>query len=343
MSGAAGGEAAAGASGPLLVMGGVSKRFGAVVACEGIDLALRRGEVVALLGENGAGKTTLMNVLFGRLRADAGRVWVEQGGRLRPLPPGSPRAALDAGVAMVHQHFTLAENLTAIENVVLGRESLLAWRRAPARARVERLMAETGLAVPLDARVDGLGVGARQRVELLKALHGEARVLVLDEPTAVLAPAEADRLFETVRALAARGLGVILISHKLGEVMAAAHRVVVLAARAGWRARWPSRTPRPARSRGSWWGARWSVARARRPGASRARPCSSWTACGPPTPACAWWTRRWPCVRARSWAWPACRATGRRRSPRSWPGSRCPSGARSAWRAKRCVAPTREP
>ena len=227
MSGAAEGEAA-GAAAPLLAMEGVTKRFGTVVACEGVDLALRRGEVVALLGENGAGKTTLMNVLFGRLRADAGRVRVERGGRLAPLPPGSPRAALEAGVAMVHQHFTLAENLTTLENVVLGRESLLAWRRAPARARVERLMAETGLAVPLDARVDGLGVGARQRVEILKALYGEARALVLDEPTAVLAPAEAERLFETVRALTARGLGVILISHKLGEVMAAANRVVVL-------------------------------------------------------------------------------------------------------------------
>lgn len=213
---------------PLLSMEGIAKRFGAVMACEGVDLVLRPGEVVALLGENGAGKTTLMNVLFGRYEPDAGTVRVERGGRLAALPPGSPQAALAAGIAMVHQHFTLAENLTALENIVLGRESLLAWRRAPARGRIERLMAETGLMVLLDARVDGLGVGARQRVEILKALFGEARALVLDEPTAVLAPLEADRLFATLRALTARGLGVILISHKFGEVMAVAHRVVVL-------------------------------------------------------------------------------------------------------------------
>ena len=224
-----GAAAARGGRAPLLLMRGIAKRFGPVLACEDIDLALHGGEVVALLGENGAGKTTLMNILFGRYEADAGEVLAAgPDGALRPLPPGRPRAALDRGIAMVHQHFTLAENLTALENIVLGREGLLRLRRAPARARIEAMMAETGLLVPLDERVDRLGVGARQRIEILKALFGDARALILDEPTAVLTPAEADGLFATLKRLTAKGLGVVLISHKLREVMAAADRVVVL-------------------------------------------------------------------------------------------------------------------
>jgi ABC-type uncharacterized transport system ATPase subunit len=204
----------------------ITKSFGAVRANDAISLTLRRGEVVALLGENGAGKTTLMNILFGHYVADDGTVEVFG----RPLPPGTPRAALAAGVGMVHQHFTLAGNLTVLENITLGTSSL--WARGPgpaaARARVERLSRDFGLVVNPGAKVGRLSVGERQRVEILKALYRDARILILDEPTAVLTPQEAEALFATLRLATARGLSVIFISHKLHEVMAVADRCVVL-------------------------------------------------------------------------------------------------------------------
>ncbi len=204
----------------------ITKRFGALTANDAISLDLRRGEVVALLGENGAGKTTLMNILFGHYVADEGEV--EVFGRL--LPPGDPRAAIAAGVGMVHQHFALAENLTVLENIVLGARSLWSGslRRAEAKARILSLAQEFRLAVDPDARVGGLSVGERQRVEILKALYREARILILDEPTAVLTPQEADDLFATLRRMTAQGLSVLFISHKLHEVMAIAERVVTL-------------------------------------------------------------------------------------------------------------------
>ncbi|MDZ7908513.1 MAG: ABC transporter ATP-binding protein [Gemmobacter sp.] len=204
----------------------ITKRFGALTANDGISLALHRGEVVALLGENGAGKTTLMNILFGHYVADEGGVEVMGAA----LPPGNPRAALAAGVGMVHQHFTLADNLTVLDNIRLGTESL--WSRGTARAtgraKVEQLARDFGLAVDADARVGSLTVGERQRVEILKALYREARILILDEPTAVLTPQEAEALFATLRLAIARGLSVLFISHKLHEVMAIADRCVVL-------------------------------------------------------------------------------------------------------------------
>jgi ABC-type uncharacterized transport system ATPase subunit len=215
----------------VLSLRGLTKRFGPVQAADDVSLELRRGERLALLGENGAGKTTLMNMLFGHYTPDAGEVWAAGAdGAPRRLPPGEPQAALAAGIGMVHQHFTLAENLTGFENVILGTESLLSagrGRRA-ARARLQALMDETGLIAPLDERVSRLSVGERQRVEILKALSRDARILVLDEPTAVLTPQEADALFATVGAMAARGLSVIFISHKLREVLAFSDRIVVL-------------------------------------------------------------------------------------------------------------------
>ena len=209
----------------------LSKRFGRTLAADGVDLDLHRGEVLALLGENGAGKTTLMNMLFGHYVPDEGRILAaDAAGEPAPLPPGEPRAALAAGIGMVHQHFTLAHNLTALDNIVLGAEPLLAWRRRgrDARARVARSMAASGLDVPLDVPVRRLGVGERQRVEILKALYRDARILILDEPTAVLTPQEADHLFANVRALARDGLAVVFISHKLREVLAFSDRVAVL-------------------------------------------------------------------------------------------------------------------
>ncbi len=215
----------------VLRLSGVTKRFGPLVANDGIDLELRRGEVLALLGENGAGKTTLMNILFGHYVADEGTVEVAGvEGVLAPLPPGSPHAALRAGIGMVHQHFTLAENLSGLDNIMLGTEPVfrLGRRIGAARRKVEAVMRDSGLTVDLDVQVSRLTVGERQRVEILKALYRDARILVLDEPTAVLTPTEADGLFSTIRSLAAGGLGVIFISHKLGEVLAVSHRIAVL-------------------------------------------------------------------------------------------------------------------
>lgn len=211
---------------PALRLSGISKRFGPLRANDAISFELKRGEVIALLGENGAGKTTLMNILFGHYVADEGTV--EAFGK--PLPPGDPRAALDAGIGMVHQHFTLADNMTVQENIALGTQSL--WRmrldRTAARRHIEQLSSDFGLAVDPAVTVATLSVGERQRVEILKALYRDARVLILDEPTAVLTPAETDALFRTLKLLVAKGLSIIFISHKLHEVMAVSDRVLVL-------------------------------------------------------------------------------------------------------------------
>lgn len=209
-----------------LSLDAITKRFGELIANDAISLSLMQGEVVALLGENGAGKTTLMNILFGQYTADSGSVRVFG----ETLPPGNSRAALDAGVGMVHQHFTLADNLTVQENITLGIGSLLSPRgdRAGARARIMALSEKYHLAVSPDARVGSLSVGERQRVEILKALYRDVRILILDEPTAVLTPQETDDLFATLRLAIADGLSIIFISHKLHEVMAIADRVVVL-------------------------------------------------------------------------------------------------------------------
>src|SRR5690606_33102764 len=166
----------------VLRLDGITKRFGPLVANDAISVTLRKGEVIALLGENGAGKTTLMSILFGHYTADSGTVEVAG----ETLPPGRPRAAIRAGVGMVHQHFSLADNLTVLENVMTGTESL--WRArsstAAARGKLMEISARFGLAVDPDARVGGLSVGEQQRVEILKALYNDARILILDEPTA---------------------------------------------------------------------------------------------------------------------------------------------------------------
>lgn len=211
---------------PVLELNRITKRFDGLTANDAVTLRLKPGEILALLGENGAGKTTLMNILFGHYTADEGEVLVNG----KVLPSGKPRAAILAGVGMVHQHFTLAGNLTVLENIMIGSESL--WRidsrRSEARARIARIAQTFGLPVNADARVGDLSVGERQRVEIIKALYREARILILDEPTAVLARPEAEQLFVTLRGMTADGLSIIFISHKLHEVMAASDRVVVL-------------------------------------------------------------------------------------------------------------------
>ena len=211
---------------PVLRLHGITKRFGKLVANDGISLTLGLGEVLALLGENGAGKSTLMSILFGHYVADEGHIEVDG----QPLPPGQPRAALAAGIGMVHQHFTLADNLSVLDNVLLGSEPLW-WpfsRRAAARERLLAVAKRFGLPVQPDARVASLSVGERQRVEILKALYRGARILILDEPTAVLTPQESEALFDTLAQMVAQGLSIIFISHKLGEVLRVSHRVAVL-------------------------------------------------------------------------------------------------------------------
>ena len=209
-----------------LSLNAITKRFGELTANDAVSFSVDKGEVVALLGENGAGKTTLMNILFGQYTADSGTVAVFG----KTLPPGNSRAALDAGVGMVHQHFALADNLTVQENITLGVRSLFSLRSgsAAARAKIIDLSTKFHLVVSPDARVGSLTVGERQRVEILKALYRDVRILILDEPTAVLTPQETDDLFATLRLAIESGLSIIFISHKLHEVMAIADRVVVL-------------------------------------------------------------------------------------------------------------------
>ena len=215
----------------VLSLNGLSKRFGTVVANDDVELNLHRGEVLALLGENGAGKTTLMNMLFGHYLPDSGTIDVaDENGDLGPLQLGHPQAALSAGIGMVHQHFALAENISALDNITLGSERLITLRRDrnAARTKIEKIIEKSGLHAPLDTPVGQLSVGERQRVEILKALYRDARILVLDEPTAVLTPQEADTLFENIKAMTKDGLSVIFISHKLREVLAFSDRIAVL-------------------------------------------------------------------------------------------------------------------
>ena len=216
------------AVGPAVALRGITKRFPGVVANDLVDFEAAAGEVHALLGENGAGKTTLSNILTGLYRPDEGEIHLFG----QPVEFHSPRDALDAGIAMVHQHFRLVSPFSVAENVVLGdhrdigRNFLL--RPRDIERRVGELSRRYGLAVDPRARIWQLSVGEQQRVEIVKALYQDARILILDEPTAVLTPQEADALFETIRAMAADGRTVIFISHKLHEVKAVADRVTVL-------------------------------------------------------------------------------------------------------------------
>ncbi len=227
--GASGGTAPSNAgTETVLRLGGISIRFGDLLANDDISFELGKGEIVALLGENGAGKTTLMNILFGHYVADEGEIEVF-GER---LPPGDPAAAIEARIGMVHQHFTLADQMTVMENIMLGTGSLFApsQNRRAARDKIRKLSSDFGLEVDPDATISDLSVGERQRVEILKALYRDVRILILDEPTAVLTPDETDALFRTLRMLVDKGLSIIFISHKLGEVMAISDRCLVLRA-----------------------------------------------------------------------------------------------------------------
>ncbi len=206
----------------------ISKRFGILLANDDISLELAQGEILGLLGENGAGKSTLVSILFGHYTADSGHIDIFG----KPLPPGDPKAALAAGAGIVHQHFALADNLSVLDNVMLGTEPLwwFATKRIAAQAKLMRVATDFGLDVEPDALVGNLSVGGKQRVEILKALYRGAKLLILDEPTAVLTPQESESLFVTLRQLVAQGMSVIFISHKLAEVLRVSDRVAVLRA-----------------------------------------------------------------------------------------------------------------
>jgi general nucleoside transport system ATP-binding protein len=215
-------------AGLALELRGITKRFPGVLANDRVDFAARPGEVHALLGENGAGKSTLSNVITGLYRPDEGEMLVDG----QTVHFDAPRDALERGIFMVHQHFRLVTVFTAAENVVLG---VVPGRRPPRRidrGRIEREVGELAeryeLGIDPGARMWQLSVGEQQRVEILKALYREARVLILDEPTAVLTPQEAEALFRALRRMTAEGKTVIFVSHKLGEVMAVADRATVL-------------------------------------------------------------------------------------------------------------------
>ncbi len=210
---------------PLIEMRGISKSFGAVKANEGVDLAVAPGEILGLLGENGAGKTTLMNILFGAYQPDAGTILV----RGQPVRIGSSADALAAGIGMVHQHFHLAPRLTVMENLLIGIPGHGGrLDRAGGLQRLAEIGRDHGLKLDPDLPVSALSIGEQQRLEIVKALFRGAQLLILDEPTAVLAPGEVDGLFSALRSMAARGLGIIFISHKLNEVRALTHRCLVL-------------------------------------------------------------------------------------------------------------------
>jgi general nucleoside transport system ATP-binding protein len=211
---------------PALELRGITKKFGSVVANDRVDFDVARGEVHALLGENGAGKSTLMSVLYGLYKPDAGEILIDG----RPVEITSPSAAIDLGIGMVHQHFMLVRVMTVAENIVLGQEPS---RRGvldlkAARARVRELSERYGLQVDPDARIEDITVGAEQRVEILKALYRNARILVLDEPTAVLTAQEVRELTGVLNRLKEDGTAIVFISHKLGEVLEVADRITVL-------------------------------------------------------------------------------------------------------------------
>ncbi|NUM87568.1 MAG: ABC transporter ATP-binding protein [Bdellovibrionales bacterium] len=210
---------------PILALQGLRKVFGSCVANEDVTLAVRAGSVHAIVGENGAGKSTAMKMVCGLWRPDAGQILLEG----REVSFTSAEDAVAAGIGMVHQHFMLAGPHTVMENILLGseRNALFPGSRAAARVRIQEIMDRYGLPVPLDARVEDLPVGIQQRVEILKVLYRDSRILILDEPTAVLTPAESQSLIRNLRGLQREGKTILLITHKLKEVMAFAEDITV--------------------------------------------------------------------------------------------------------------------
>ena len=217
-------EETAASSAPVTVrLRGIGKRFPGVIANDDINIDVRRGTIHAIVGENGAGKSTLMKILYGVQPPDSGTIEING----EQVSLHSPADAIKAGVGMVFQHFMLADNFTVLENVVLGAEKLHGIG-GDARAEVKRISDAYGLDIEPDRLVEELGVGARQRVEILKVLYRGAQIVILDEPTAVLVPQEVDELFGNLRGLKKEGISVIFISHKLDEVLSVADEITVI-------------------------------------------------------------------------------------------------------------------
>ena len=216
-------EAAPDRGTPAVQLTGITKRFPGVVANSDVNLTVAAGEVHAICGENGAGKSTLMKILYGMQPPDEGEIEING----EPIKLRNPQDAIKAGIGMVHQHFMLADNLTVGENVFLGAEALHGIGRA-ARARLAELSHQTGLNADPNTLLEELGVADRQRVEIVKVLYRGAKIIILDEPTAVLVPQEVDALFDTVRSMKAQGYTFLFISHKLDEVRAIADTVTVI-------------------------------------------------------------------------------------------------------------------
>lgn len=210
-----------------LALTGITKQFPGVLANDDVNLTVAQGEIVALLGENGAGKTTLMNILYGLYRPTSGEIHVDG----KPVEFHSPGDAIDAGIGMVHQHFMLVPVFSVAENVILGDEPtkrLGVLDKAKARDTVREISARYSLEVDPDATVEDLPVGIQQRVEIIKVLEREARFVVFDEPTSVLTPTEVEGFFDIVNGLKADGKGIVFISHKLGEALEIADRIVIM-------------------------------------------------------------------------------------------------------------------
>ncbi len=210
----------------LLKVEKITKKFGDFYANDQISFEVKKSEVLAILGENGAGKTTLMNILFGHYTPDAGNINFEG----NAIEFGNTNNAIKLGIGMVHQHFTLAENLTVLENIIIGRQSIfsLSLPKRQARVKILELSKKFGLPINPDELVANLSVSEKQRIEILKTLFLDCKLLILDEPTAALTPQETDALFSTIRNMIETGLSVILISHKLNEILAVSDRIMVL-------------------------------------------------------------------------------------------------------------------
>ncbi len=210
----------------LLEVDQVSKTFGTLVANKNISFSISKGEILAVLGENGAGKTTLMNIIFGHYLPDDGQI------RLKGLKmrSGDTKAAIKSGIGMVHQHFTLAENLTVLENIIIGHNSIWGWtlNSRSAEKKVIEISKRFGLRINPKSRVSDLSVGEKQRLEILKTLYANCDLVILDEPTACLTPQEVDTLFITIQSMVKSGLSVIIISHKLDEILRVSDKVLVL-------------------------------------------------------------------------------------------------------------------